>query len=431
MRIIGRVFIFFTHKDSTMHGFTRGLVLAMMLSTLPLSLQAQRPPSADWPQWRGPNRDGSVGNFAAPAVWPESLVQKWKIEVGTGYASPIVVADRVYVFSRRGDNEGMSAHDIVTGRELWRAGYSAPFTMHSAAVRHNQGPKSTPIFVNGTLLSIGMTGVVTAWDAATGQVRWRKPGSEPVPLYTSHAFSPLVDGNVAILHLGGHGGGALTALDIATGNPKWSWTGDGPGYGSPIVATLGGTRQVITLTQTKIVGVDISSGALLWERTVVTPSTNNSFTPIVHGQTVIVSANGAPTVAFNATKNGTQWTTTTLWENADIPLRLTNLVLVGDVLFGMGSRNAGQYFGADAKTGKTLWTSAGRQAGSAAIAKSGELLLSLEDDGDLVIAKASQTAFEPLKKYKVAEGETWAEAVFTGNRILVKDLTHLTLWTLN
>ena len=94
-------------------------------------------------------------------------------------------------------------------------------------------------------------------------------------------------------------------------------------------------------------------------------------------------------------------------------------------------RLAGQYFGADAKTGKTLWTSAGRQAGSAAIAKSGELLFSLEDDGDLVVARSSQTAYELLKKYKVAEGETWAEAVFTGNRILVKDLTHLTLWTLN
>lgn len=414
-----------------MNRLTRRLVLAMVLSMLPLSLQAQGRPSADWTQWRGPNRDGSVGSFAAPAVWPETLVQKWKIDVGTGYASPIVVGDRVYVFSRRGDNEGMSAHDLATGRELWRVGYSAPFTMHSAAVRHNQGPKSTPIFVNGTLLSIGMTGVVTAWDAATGQVRWRKPGSDPVPLYTSHAFSPLVDGNIAVLHLGGHGAGALTALDVATGNPKWSWTGDGPAYGSPIVATLGGTRQIITLTQTRIVGVDIANGALLWERTVVTPSTNNSFTPITHGQTVIVSSNGAPTVAFNATKSGTQWTTTTLWENADISLRLTNLALVGDVLFGMASRNAGQYFAADARTGKTLWTSEGRQAGSAAIARSGDLLFSLEDDGDLVVARTSQTGFELIKKYKVAEGETWAEAVFTGNRILVKDLTHLTLWTLN
>jgi outer membrane protein assembly factor BamB len=157
--------------------------------------------------------------------------------------SPIVVGDRVYVFSRRGDNEGMSAHDGATGRELWRVGYSAPFTMNSAATRHNAGPKSTPIYVNGRLISIGMTGVITAWDAPTGRQIWQKPGSLPVPLYTSHAFSPLVDGN-SLITVGGHDKGALTAFDVATGDIRWSWTGDGPGTGrrsSPPSAARGGS----------------------------------------------------------------------------------------------------------------------------------------------------------------------------------------------
>jgi outer membrane protein assembly factor BamB len=412
-----------------MHRFTV-TVLAVILTAASLPVAAQRA-STDWTQWRGPNRDGVAAGFQPPATWPEALVQKWKVEVGTGYASPIVVGDRVYIFSRRGDNEGMSAHDIATGRELWRFGYSAPFTMHSAATAHNQGPKSTPVFTNGRLLTIGMTGVVTAWDAATGRTLWQKPGSEPVPMYTSHAFSPIVDGNLVIFHVGGHDKGALTAFEIATGNVRWSWGGDGPAYGSPIIATIGETRQVVTLTQTKVVGVDAETGTLLWERPFVHPSTNNSNTPLVHGQTIIVSSNGAPTVAFTAAKKGSEWTTTNVWENAETALRLTNMVLVGDTLFGLSTRNSGQYFAVDAKSGKTLWTSPGRQAGNGAIARSGDYLFSLEDDGELVVIKNNPAAFELLKKYKVADSETWAEAVFSGNRIFIKDLNHLTLWTLS
>ena len=411
--------------------FTGGAVAVLLLTAASWSTHAQQRGSSDWTQWRGPNRDGVATTFPAPAAWPDALVQKWKVEVGTGYASPIIVGDRVYVFSRRGDNEGMSAHDAATGRELWRFGYPAPFTMNSAAVQHGQGPKSTPVYTNGRLISIGMTGVVTAWDAATGRQIWQKPAPGVVPLYTTHAFSPVVDGNAVIFHLGGHESGALTALDIATGTAHWSWNGDAPGYGSPIVATIGGTRQVVTITQKKVVGVDATTGALLWERPFPSQVQTNSNTPILYGQTIVVSGNGGPTVAFTASKTGATWTTTTVWENAEIPTRLTNLVLAGDMLFGIATRNAGQYFAVDAVTGKTLWTSPGRQAGNGAIARAGDYLLSLENDGELVVVKRSTTAFEPLKKYKVADTETWAEGVYSGNRIFIKDLNHLTLWTLS
>lgn len=413
-----------------MTAFCRPIVLALILATLPFSMHAQRP-AGDWPQYRGVARDGSAGNFAVPQTWPETLVQRWKVDVGIGYATPLVVGDRIYVFSRRGDNEAMTALDARTGKEQWQTGYPVDFTMHSAAARHGKGPKSTPAYANGTLFSIGMTGVVTAFDAATGKQLWQKPGSTPVPLYTTHAFSPIVDRGLVIFHVGGHDKGALTAFDAATGAVKWSWGGDGPGYGSPIIAELGGVRQVVTITQAKVVGVDAANGTLLWERPFVSAATTNSNTPLLHGQMVIVSGNGGPTVAFTVAKNGSQWTTTNVWENPDIPLRLTNAVIVGDLMFGLTNRNAGQYFGVDAKTGKTLWVSPGRQAGNAAIEKAGDFFVSLEDDGDLVVVRSGQTAFEQVRKYKVADGETWAEPALSGNRIFVKDLNALTLWTLN
>lgn len=408
----------------------RGTAIALCFTALSLTGDAQRA-STDWTQWRGPNRSGIVAGFTAPAAWPETLTQKWRVEVGHGYASPIVVGDRVYVFSRRGDNEGMSAHDIASGKELWRAGYDAPYKMHSAATPHNQGPKSTPIFANGKLLSIGMTGVVTAWDAASGKQLWQKPGADVVPLYTTHAFSPMVDGNNVIFHIGGHGRGALTALDINTGTARWSWPGDGPSYGSPIIVTIGGTRQLIVVTQDKIIGVDPASGALFWERAFPSKISVNSGTPVMVGDTVVVGGSDLPTQAFTPVKNGATWTTTTVWENGEIPLRHTNMVVAGDVIFGITTRNSGQYFAVNAKTGQSLWVSPGRQATAGAIARVGDYFFSLENDGELLVIKNSPAAFDVVKRYKVAEGETWAEPVFSGNRVFIKDLNHLTLWTLS
>jgi outer membrane protein assembly factor BamB len=412
----------------------RTLALGLVVFSLhasSLQLSGQGGGNTDWPQWRGPNRDGVASGFRAPREWPAQLTKRWSVEVGTGYATPVVVGNRVYMFARRGDNEVTSAHDVDSGKELWQVSYAAPFEMHSAAVPHGKGPKSTPTYSNGVLLTIGMTGIVTALDAATGKQLWQKPGTTPPPLYTSHAFSPIVDEGVVLFHVGGHGKGALTAFDLRSGGVRWTWEGDGPGYGSPMIARLGGTKQVVTITQQKVIGVNAATGATLWELPFKSGVDTNSFTPVVHGDLVIVSGNGGPTMAVRPTLSGTQWTAATVWENADVPARMTNIVAFGDALFGLTTKNAGQYFAVDAKSGKTLWTSAGRQATNAATARAGDYLLSLETDGELVVARNSQTAFEEVKRYKVADTETWTQPAYSGNRIFVKDLTHLTLWTLN
>jgi outer membrane protein assembly factor BamB len=387
--------------------------------------------STDWTQWRGPARDGAVPSFTAPQQWPARLVQRWKVDVGLGYATPLVAGNRVYMFTRQGDNEVMSALDAGSGKALWQTRYPAPFTMHSAAVPHGPGPKSTPVLANGRLYAIGMTGVVTAFDAATGKQLWQKPGSEPVPMYTSHSFSPVIDGAHVIFHVGGHNQGALTAFDVNTGDVKWRWAGDGPGYGSPIIAELDGTRQIVTITQGKLVGIDPATGSLLWERPFVSGNFTNAITPVLYGQTIIVSGNGGPTHAVSVARKGNQWVTETVWENPDIPLRFSNGVVSGDRFVSLSTRNSGQYFSVDAKSGKTVWLSEPRQAGNAAIQKAGDLIFSLEDDGELVVIRNSAAAFEPQRRYKVADTATWTQPVISGNRIFVKDVSSLTLWTLN
>jgi outer membrane protein assembly factor BamB len=283
----------------------------------------------------------------------------------------------------------------------------------------------------GKLFAIGMTGMVTAFDAATGKVIWRKPGLDAVPLYTSHAFSPIVERGLVVFHLGGHDSGALTAFDVNSGEERWRWAGDGPSYGSPIVAELGGVRQIVVATQQKLVGIDPAKGTLLWERPLTTSSTSNSVTPIVNGQQIILSSTNLPVVAFTVARRDGQWVTENVWENKAVSYRMSNAVMTDNAIFSLSTLSMGQYFAVDATTGETLWLSEGRQAGNAAMARAGSLLFILEDDGELIVARSSRRGFEPLKRYKVADTETWAQPAIAGNRIFVKDVSSLALWTIN
>ena len=132
----------------------------------------------DYPQWRGVNRDGAASAFAEPATWPDALTRRWKVDVGEGYATPLVVDDTVYVFARRNGNEVMTALDAATGQERWHTGYPAPYAPDMLAAAHGVGPKATPLFHRGRLFSLGMTGIVSAFDAATGRLVWQTPAEE-------------------------------------------------------------------------------------------------------------------------------------------------------------------------------------------------------------------------------------------------------------
>ncbi|HKY23017.1 MAG TPA: PQQ-binding-like beta-propeller repeat protein [Vicinamibacterales bacterium] len=403
-----------------------GSVAFAAMSAVPVA-QNQGP---DWPQWRGPRRDGTLTSFVEPKVWPEMLTQRWKITVGEGYATPIFVGDRVYQFSRQGENEVMRAVDAATGKVVWEKRYAAPFEMTSGTRRHGPGPKSTPTYADGRVFTLGMSSIVTAWDAATGKELWRKPGGTVQPNFHT-AMSPLVDRGLMILHVGGHNNGALTAFDPATGAEKWTWAGDGPAYGSPIILEIGGTRQVIVFSQRNLIGVNAANGQLLWSTPYESRSTTNSITPLVYGNTLIVSGQGKPLAAYAISNKGGQWAAEVAWENPQLGMSFSNAVLVGDAVFSMSPQNSGQFFWADAKTGKTLWTSDPRQAGNAAITRYGDLLFVLKEDGQLIVARANTARFEPLKTYTVATSATWAPPVISGNRIFVKDAETLALWTLN
>jgi outer membrane protein assembly factor BamB len=403
-------------------------VLAQIAILAVLTTLAPVAAAQDWPQWRGPNRDGAVASFSNPISWPEELSQQWRLDVGLGYATPLLVGDRIYMYTRQDEDEVIMALNAGSGEVIWRTSYPAPFKMKPATSRHGPGPKSTPTFADGRLFTLGMSGIVTAFDAETGKQLWQKPGAPVQPLYHT-AMSPVVDGNLVILHVGGHDDGALTAFDTATGDIRWSWNGDGPAYGSPMVFELSGTRQVVTFTQKHLVGVSVTTGELLWRRPYTTRSNTTSQTPILHGDTVIEAGRGNGITAFRVVRQGDQWGTENDWHTDEVSLHLANGVAIDGVLFGLSHLNSGQYFGLDLDTGRVLWTSDPRQAENAAIVRAGDTIFSLENDAELVVFRNSRTGFEVLARYEVATSATWAQPTISGKRLLIKDVSTLALWS--
>jgi len=401
--------------------------MAVSTAWIALALVAR---AQDWPQWRGPDRDGAIRSFREPSVWPETLQKIWVVEVGLGYATPLLVGDRVYLFTRQGEDEVLSALDAGTGNAIWRSAYPAPFEMSPATSRHGPGPKSTPAFADGRLFTLGMTGRVTAFDGETGKKLWQTTPPPVHPLYHT-AMSPIVDRDLVIFHVGGHDDGALTAFDVASGDVRWSWDGDGPAYGSPMIFELEGARQLVTFTQEHLVGVDVGTGALLWQRPYTTQSTTTSQTPILYRDTVIETGRGNGITAFRVQRQGEGFRTENVWHADAVSLHMTNGVVIDGVLFGLSHLDSGRYFALDLDRGQVLWTTEPRQAENAAIVRTGSTVFSLEDDAELVVFRASRTGFEVQKRYQVAHSATWAQPAISGSRLFVKDVSSLTLWTLH
>ena len=240
----------------------------------------------DWPQWRGVNRDGKAVGFKAPQTWPKELVQKWQTKVGDGDSTPALAGGKLYVHSRQGGDEVLSCLDAADGKVLWSDKYpSAPASGPSAK---HPGPRSSPAVADGKVVTLGVTGIVSCWDTS-GKLLWRNAQYTAVPRFFT-SMSPIIVNGVAVVQLGGEGKGTTVGFDVATGKEKWKWEGDGPGYASPVLLTVNGVKQIVTLTGAAAVGLAAADGKLLWRVPfAVTGMNYNAATPIVNGSTVIIT----------------------------------------------------------------------------------------------------------------------------------------------
>lgn len=432
----------------------------------------------DWPQWLGVNRDGKVTGFKAPATWPEKLTEKWKIAVGEGTDStPILVGDKLYVFTRKEGSEVLYCLNAETGKEIWKDSYEAPANI--SADRDHSGPRSTPAFSNGMIVTFGISGTLSCLDATSAQVKWRKndfPGQLP---QFNAAMSPIIVDDMVIGQFGGkQGNAAVVAYDIKTGDQKWKWDSPGTSHSSPNVTTIDGTKMVIVMTANTVVGLKTSDGTLLW--TVPFAGRGRQcVTPIIDGQNVILcGGNDIGIKAVAIKKDGDKFTAEDVWTHTVESVEYNTPTLKDGFLYAFSRNN--NYFCLDAKTGKLAWTQSttstaadtvigngititpagfgggrgggrggamgggrggnmggggGRgggmgSAGYGSIVDAGSVLIGLNSSSKMVVLEPNNKEYKELVTYQVSTGQTFAYPVVSGNNIYIMDQTSIALLTI-
>ncbi len=396
-------------------------------------LSAQLLSAQEWDQWRGPARDGSVAAGSAPRVWPEQLRQTWRVEVGEGYSSPVVSGGRIFVSSRRDPDELVVALNLADGKILWTQKYPAAFQKNQYAVAMAKGPNATPLVSGKRLFTLGVTGVLVAWDTETGRELWKRDFSKSIDtskLFCGTAASPLMVNGRLVLQVGSDiHGGQIVALEPATGSTLWEWRGAGPGYASPVVIKAEDQTQIVTLTEESIIGLDVKSGKELWSAPFPDEWHENITTPLWTGASLVVSGTRAGTHAYTLKRTAGKWQATERWKNADVAMYMSSPVYADGLIYAHSSKRKGQFVAMDAETGALQLATEGREGEHASLLSTPEHIIFLTNGGELIIAKRRQPNFAVERRYEVAKSATWAMPLLLGKDILVRDASGLMLLT--
>lgn len=436
--------------------------------------------AADWSQWRGPGRDGNAPDFKVPAAWPEKLTPLWQVEAGAGLASPVMAEGRIYLFTRQEDKELLTCYAQEDGRQLWRAEYAAPFSANAQAANPRQfpvsrglGPFATPAVAQGKVLTLGVSKILSCFDAKNGTLLWRTAyfpdplpsqrvyicppcngecckktwdtagtcpdcrmtlslsGTETTTVsvgnYYGAAGSPLISGDLGIIQVRNKDQGQLIAINLTDGSERWRWTGPIPASCSPVLAQLGGVAQIIAVTRESIAGIALD-GKTLWQHALV--SNAQIVTPMVFEDLIIFATYRGPLQALKVRAENSIFAVTPAWEAAEHPLIISTPILIGETLIGFDSKRRGRLFQVEARTGKTLWTDQGDHGESAALLHTDQTVTALTSAGELLFLAPAEGGWALQATYAVTSTPTWTHPVLWQNKVLMKDATHLRLFSL-
>jgi len=406
--------------------------LLLCLASTGALLPDARADTASWTGWRGAARDARVEHFAPPEVWPEALERAWRVEVGTGYATPVVVGGRIYQHAREGDEEVLRCLELGSGRSVWRKSMPVAFEPGRGGERHGRGPKSTPAYADDRIFTMSITGTVAAWSADDGDLLWKRDFRErfqPAHPYWGTATSPLVDQGRLFVHPGSCEDGALFCLDPATGEDVWVQDAHANCYSSPFIETVDGVRQLIGLNHDGLCGIDLASGRVLWHYTFPHHGNNqNTPTPVFHDGVFVVGAEDRGIFGVRPRRVDGEWSVERIWRHREVSLDMSSPVVLDGAVYGFSEFKTGQLFCLDPMTGKVHWTGEPRGGDNAQLLSVAGHALVLNDRGDLQVLRANRERCEVVRRYQVAEDATWAAPALLGDALLVKDRTHLALW---
>ncbi|MEE8137765.1 MAG: PQQ-binding-like beta-propeller repeat protein [Thermoanaerobaculia bacterium] len=379
------------------------------------------PPAAapnDWPQWRGPNRDGVSRETGLLKSWPTAGPRVlWRTSLGEGYSGISVVGSSLFTLYSDRESEYVVSLDAATGKESWR------FRLDSA-YRDGQGngPRSTPTVVEGVVYALGAQGRLAALQASSGMVLWQRDLKETLdaqPPRWGVSTSPLIEGDLLILDAGGQPDASVAALDRRTGELVWSVASDKAGYSAPVAITVDGLRQVLVFSGTQLVSVTPKDGKLLWRKSWRTAYDVNAATPIFIPPDRVFVASGYDTggVMLRVKRQGDRATVEEVWRSRDMKNQFSSSVFVDGHIYGFDNATLKAI---DARTGEEAWRERpGLGHGSVTYADGHFYILG--ERGKLVLVEATPEAYREKASVQVLRGKCWTVPTLANGRLFVRN----------
>lgn len=393
-------------------------VVTLTAAILTATAVASNQTTGDWPQWRGPNRDGKSAETGLMKSWPAGgprLV--WKASgAGIGYSSMSTSEGRLYTVGARGGREYVHAFDVATGRKLWEFDNGAEFSND-----RGNGPRGTPTIDGPRLYVLGASGDLTCLDKVTGNRIWsvnvlRTFGGRNPTWGLSE--SPLVAGSRVLVNAGGPNA-SIVALDKTSGRVLWRTQSDGAGYSSAVLQRVGDVEQAVFFTASRAVGVDVRDGRLLWEYPRVANRVANIATPVVHQNFVFLSSDyGTGAALLRLEPNGNRVTASEVYFTRAMRNHHSSSVLVGDTLYGFSSAILTALNFAD---GAERWKH--RSVGKGSLVYADGHLYLFSENGVVGLAEATPEAYREKGRFEIQQGPlpTWAHPIISNGRLYLRD----------
>ncbi|HWW00471.1 MAG TPA: PQQ-binding-like beta-propeller repeat protein [Candidatus Acidoferrum sp.] len=374
---------------------------------------------ADWPGFRGPERDGILRGVRIATNWSASPpVELWRRPIGPGWSSFAVHGDLLYTQEQRGEEELVACYYVASGQPVWKHSDAARFWESNAGA----GPRATPTLSNGRVYTFGGTGIVNALDAADGAVVWSRNAAadtgKKVPGW-GFASSPLVVDDLVIVAAAG----VLVAYDLATGKPRWFGPASGWGYSSPHLVALDGVKQILLLNGAGAISVAPTNGTRLWEHAwdgdgIVQPALTADGDVLIGTGSGMGSGAGLGVRRITVAHGPAGWTTRERWTSTGLKPYFNDFVVHKGYAFGFdGSLLA--CIGLE--DGKRKWKGGRYGHGQMVLLADQDLLLVLSEQGGLALVAAASEAFTELARFPALKGKTWNHPVLAGDALLVRN----------
>ena len=377
---------------------------------------------AEWPGFRGLNRDGIIRGIRIMTDWSVTApVELWRRPVGPGCSSFAIHGNLFYTQEQRGEYETVSCYNLTTGNPVWKHHDKVRFyDSHAGA-----GPRATPTLADGRVFTLGATGIVNALDAGNGSVIWsRDAASETGVKVLTWGFtgSPLVVDDVMIISLSGK----LAAYDAASGKPLWYGSDRGDSYSSPHLVSIGGVSQILLMSQSGALSVDPFRGTQLWKYS--WPMESRILQPaVIAGGDLLLAGEATGVKRVTVSNPEGQWTVKERWKSTEMKLNFNDFIIHDGYAYGFdGARIACM----DVRNGKCKWKG-DRYRGWLLLLADQNLLLVLTEKGELALVKATPDQFTELARIPAITGKTWNHPALAGDILLIRNSQEMVAFRLS